>query len=229
MNRIILLNGPAKVGKDDLITHLSKSYKLTRAECKEHLHNLTALFFAVPKKVYWELYNSRETKEKPQPIYRLTGVEYIELCDYLGKPIPTTRARFHFLTPREAMIYVSELICKPAFGEDYFGRVRTQNLAKGNLFVDGSAAFDEEIPSLHTKFDPENILLIKIRRPGYGFDGDSRGWVTTSLVKNTVAIDNNKSLDEFLVLGGAVVSRFIAGERGEQLCAGLPGAIYLGK
>lgn len=216
MSKIILLNGAAKCGKDTLINFLDETAccELKRAECKESLHNLTMSLFNVSSDRYWEIYNNRDLKERALSEFEISLSEWEilkleEILDYTLTKF--TVAQLLRLSIREAMIYVSEIICKPRFGKDYFGKARVVALDKQDInnYIDGSCGFVEELPPLIEKLGQENILLLRIHREGCTFEGDSRDWVPDGVITNTVDIYNNGSEIEYLHQACWIVEKFL--------------------
>ena len=97
------------------------------------------------------------------------------------------------ISPREAMIYTSECVVKPSFGNDYFGRIAAANLDKtrGNVFSDGG--FEEEVDTLVGFSD---VYIARIHRAGCSFGGDSRRYLQET--HNTKCFDfyNNSTIEE---------------------------------
>ena len=122
----------------------------------------------------------------------------------------------------EAMIYVSEVICKPTFGEEYFGQVRADSIQDTDkVIVDGSCGFIEELLPLANKYynydnEIDNILVVRVHRPGYDFKGDSRGYLKdedlTQLGFNVVDIYNDGTEEEFLNKVKDVYWDFVGGD-----------------
>lgn len=216
MTKFILLNAPRLVGKDVAITHLkSIGYPLQVLECKDHLHKLTMSLFNVPEEQYWGIYNDRSVKEVPLECFKIKEEEYFKLLEYLDpdytkkyNTLESVVCPDYWLSIRQAMIYVSELVCKPAFGEAYFGMVRAENVQQG-LYIDGSCGFPEELPPLISKVGQENILLVRIHRDGFTFEGDSRGYISDGVIDNTVDLDNNGSEFQYLTNIEKIVRRFL--------------------
>lgn len=211
MSKIILFNAPKNVGKSKAIEYLnSKGINLISAECKEALHNLTMTLFGVSPERYWEIYNTRELKEIPLPEFSMTLPfgELTWLEDCVGY-IPDAQINFTGrgtsvkLSIRQAMIYVSEVVVKPRWGQDWFGkeRVRKMKVPTGkfsDIFTDDSCAFVEELEPLIEHLGQENILLIRIHRDGFTFDGDSRSYIPNGIIQNTVDINNDGTEIQFL-------------------------------
>ena len=215
MSKIILFNSPKNVGKSKAIEYLkSKGVNLISAECKEPLHNLTMTLFGVNPERYWEIYNTRDLKEVPLPEFRVTleGEESYDLHELIGRELPSIWVKhgtgstcYRELSIREAMIYVSEVVVKPRWGEDWFGKERVRKIKKfesvvevGELnFCDDSCAFVDELTPLIEYLGQENILLMRIHRDGFTFEGDSRNYIPDGVITNTVDIYNNGTEQEY--------------------------------
>lgn len=238
MSKIILLNGVKSLGKDEAITYLrSLGYPLVRREAKGKLHTLVQEFFCVDQERYWEIYEDRELKEKPLPDFNicLTGnyEEYCYLEEILGYSLQgdhledkdqyeknwQLRYQDHpkdaygtclNLSVREAMIYISEVLCKSRFGENYFGVARAKAIQEGVIAVDSSTGFVEELPPLIERLGQENILLIRVHREGATFEGDSRSYIPDGVITNTVDVNSVYGfLPEYLEEVGRHVEEFL--------------------
>ena len=195
MKKVIILNGPPNCGKDAIADYLVEKYPNVRKKSfKERLTSLTQMIHNVSTE-WWEENYTRELKEKPSE--RLSG-----------------------LTPREALIKVSETVIKPNYGKDYFGKAAAESLEEGiNVFSDGG--FKEEIIPLTDEVGSDNIIIVRITRPDCSFEGvlgrivrlffsfvakitrtprpiggDSRNYLNVPNVK-AVDVDNDGSLEEF--------------------------------
>lgn len=215
MSKIILFNSPKNVGKSKAIEYLkSEGINLISAECKEALHNLTMTLFGVSPERYWEIYNTRELKEVPLDEFsmNLPFGELTWLEDCVGY-IPDAQINFTRrgtsvkLSIRQAMIYVSEIVVKPRWEQDWFGQERVRKIKMFEesldeylklLFCDDSCAFVEELVPLIEYLGQENILLIRIHRDGFTFDGDSRSYIPNGVIANTVNINNDGTEIQFL-------------------------------
>lgn len=220
MSKIILFNSPKNVGKSKAIEYLrDKGISLISAECKESLHSLTMTLFGVKPERYWEIYNTRELKEVPLEEFRIS-IEYTDGCalerliditlldreGVLGRDtFIDSKYRYNVrLSIREAMIYVSEVVVKPRWGEDWFGQARVRKM-KGfdgycpfpPIFCDDSCAFVDELHPLIKYLGQENILLLRIHRDGSTFEGDSRNYIPDGVITNTVDVYNNGTEQEY--------------------------------
>ena len=231
MSKIILFNSPKNVGKSKAIEYLkSKGVNLISAECKESLHNLTMTLFGVSPERYWEIYNTRELKEIPLPEFKvklhhsdLSGLE--EVLGYMIEDrYVSQRGTSNYevlLSIRQAIIYISEVVVKPRWGEDWFGKERVsgiighENLVgigyfrESFLFTDDSCAFVDELHPLIEHLGQENILLLRIHRDGFTFDGDSRSYIPDGVITNTVDVYNNGTEQEYFKQVEKVVEEWL--------------------
>jgi hypothetical protein len=152
MSHIVLLNGPPGSGKDTLALGIA-----TRLSYR-HLKFATPLKKAIPalfnlEKDVWDglMYNAKEVKS---PL--------------LGG-----------MSPREALIWLSEDACKPRLGEDFFGRRLVNQILDLGIprTVISDSGFLPEAEVVVKAFSPESLALIRLHRPGHNFTGDSRGYI----------------------------------------------------
>lgn len=105
------------------------------------------------------------------------------LQDEANKNVP--QSRFGGMSPRQAMIWFSEDVMKPKFGQDIFGQLAAKNIERwgGNnpgifrVVVFSDSGFVQEAQVLRDQYKAENILLVSLRREGCTFSGDSRGYI----------------------------------------------------
>jgi hypothetical protein len=117
-----------------------------------------------------------------------------------------------YLSQREAMIYISEVVMKPKFSNNYFGVARAKAIQDGEIAVDSSTGFVEELPPLIERLGQENILLIRIHREGTTFEGDSRNYIPDGVITNTVDVNSvYGELTKYLEDVENVVSKFLKG------------------
>lgn len=211
MAKIILFTGPIGSGKSECADYLADKYKAIHARCKDHLVELTCKFFGISYAAFSELYHSRTRKETPHPYFKVTGQAYEDLLESSNDVIPYTfiSADEYWISPRQAMILVSEHLCKPYMGEDYFGRIRAERLFEG-LYVDDSLGFTEELEPTIERVGADNILIIQIHGRG-DFKTDSRSMVGHPDIR-TEAVYNTGTLATLLKEVDEIVQTFLQGD-----------------
>lgn len=172
---IIIFNGPPGSGKDEAASFFqARGFK--HLSFKHVLFRETIAYFGVSKEWFMEGYNDRATKEKPE-----------EFLDGMSR--------------REAMIFVSEEVTKPAFGNDVFGVAVAEEIEDGYDYCVSDGGFVEELAPIINRIGSDNIVLVQLTRDGCDYSSDSRRYFDGNLVheytisKNT-PIQQNHVLDE---------------------------------
>lgn len=170
MNKIIILNGPPGSGKDT-IAELLKGF--VSLEFKAHLHKIAILLSGMTEHDYFILYNNREVKEIPTDLL-------------LG------------FSPRGFLIHISEVMCKPHFGKNYFGVVATKAIksvinTSSVIFSDGG--FPNEVNVLSEVFGKDKVVIVHLYRNGCSFAGDSRDYILESDTGiKPILVENNGTI-----------------------------------
>lgn len=172
LRKAIVLNGPPGSGKDTIANMLEPMGFKHRA-FKDTLYIATLAHFGVV---------SRDARVNAMLWMKDRALKESNDCPY-----------FNGLSPREALIYVSEKVIKPNYGDDYFGvqafRACGLDNDKETVFSDGG--FGSEILPLLEHFS--SVLVVRLRREGYSFEGDSRRYIAALSMSSRVYI-----LDEYL-------------------------------
>lgn len=192
--RIILLNGPVGCGKDYIAEALIMCLGGTKKEFKDELYKATAEHFGLQLHRFKELATGRKSKEVP--FYPMDYEEYEKLCNFLGKVNKYENGEDVLASPRELLIYTSELVYKPMYGKDYFGVRAAEQMDEGNNYVSDSG-FVEEAEVQVVEHGKENVLLIRIHRDGAEFSPeDSRSYINLDHIGvPTLDLDNNRDID----------------------------------
>ena len=151
MTKLFILNGPAGVGKDTIAdVMLDWGVCTGKVSFKSPMFDVAKGMLSKDEFDWFiENYNNRDEKENPQKILG-------------GKSI------------REFMIWISESVMKPVFGDDVFGKRLVSSLGKGS-YICADGGFRSEIyPLINSGVE---VTLIRLRRYGYNFDGDSRSYL----------------------------------------------------
>lgn len=174
--KVILFNGPAGSGKDVAAEAICNHYAETsHRRFKDRLFAITSAVYGITEETFTGPMYTRENKELPFEI--------------LGG-----------LSPRQALIKVSEDVIKPSMGQNFFGEALANSLDSELTVVSDSGFMGEALPIID-RVEPENVLVVKILRTGYTFEGDSRSYLDQDkLMRMGVAcvnIFNDNSLEEF--------------------------------
>lgn len=151
MRKVVLFNGPPNSGKDYLADLMVSQLGASKKMFKQRLYEITAAIYGIDLVRFVEMASSRTSKELPNK--ELGG-----------------------LSPRQAMIKVSEEVIKPKFGKDYFGKALAKNIGLG-LTVISDGGFDEELDIVTYEVGVENLVVVKLEAEGCSFVNDSRKYV----------------------------------------------------
>lgn len=212
---LILINGPLGCGKTDLVeyakTYFAETYNIrsTDARCKDKLHRLTMEIFGVPENKYWEIYNSRKLKETRSDLFRLPASVAINATISTGVDIYDSRhtellgdEEYALMSLRLAMIFVSECLIKPNFGESYFGEYRMVSVMNNSaqIYWDDSTGFPDELKPISTFIPLDHVLLVRVHGRGKFDSRDSRDYILDGVLPPDRVIDvwNDGELIDFL-------------------------------
>ncbi len=203
--KVIIFNGPPSSGKDTAATRTANylngrhavgglipfrpaHYKFADP-LKAAVHQLLAVPFSC---AHYEKEFGNEWKDQPQK-------------------------EFYGRTPREAYIGISETFAKPLFGDGVFGRVLARRFRmdkQSNVAVVSDGGFIDELVPVVLEFGADNVLVVRVTRPGCSFVGDSRSYLdvgshlVTKKVKS-VELPNPADLELFRVLTQGVVKNWL--------------------
>lgn len=188
--KIILLNGPPGSGKDTLaqaIQDCNPGY--THLTFKEKLIELTLVIYSLNIDKQW-LFSDRVTKDAPTPLFK-------------------------GLTPRQALIKVSEQVIKPNFGSDYFAKalvtkienIERNTCGKDSNIVVSDLGFQSEIDSIQKNLlSYVTIEVVHLIRKNYSFQSDSRSYIySDNYIKQTTFI-NDGSIQVLKIFAEHLVS-----------------------
>lgn len=197
MGKIILLNGPPSSGKDTAAKHIRDAWHpIGYGHCSKQTFYKTALDrMSMPIKRAF-------AGTMGLPITPDGEVLRWEACK--EEVIPEFG-----ITYRQWQIEFSENFLK-YYDNAIFGRLLAKRIQRlfsnndANLVVVPDCGFQVEIEVLYSKFNPDDILLVRCHRHGCTFDGDSRGYVHAPQGCAYIA-PINEDRDEYLkLIEGAV-------------------------
>lgn len=196
--KLILINGPRSSGKDHSARHL--------------------IDFYVDRTIVFERF-SRPIKEAFAAMMGVGLDEYFNVDDYERnklKPIPLL-GNISFV---QWQIDFSEKFMKPLYGNSIFAKLMLHRLDEyQHIFpfqdygeiavVIPDVGFQIEIDEIVKEFPSEDILLLRLERPGFTFEGDSREYVETRGDFRGETILNDSTVAEFETRLRTIVESFI--------------------
>lgn len=170
---IVIFNGPPGSGKDAAASYFKK-LGFKHLSFKHVLFQETIAFFGVDEEWFMNGYNDRSIKEQPE-----------DLLDGMSR--------------REAMIYVSEDITKPEFGQDIFGVHVASEVEDGEDYAISDGGFEAELVPLINRVGADNIILVQLTREGCDYSSDSRRYFNGNLVKEYVIGESTSIIKEHVL------------------------------
>jgi hypothetical protein len=172
---VIILNSPPSGGKDTIAEALCLATGAKHMMFKHRLYELTAKLFGISVGLMINISTDRTTKEA-------------KILKFDGK----------LFSPRGALIFTSEKLIKPMFGNDYFGKYFASHLDRGNGTISSDGGFEAEVYPCIDIVGINNIFIIQFTREGSTtFEGDSRDWVNIKGVE-TMKTTNDGTVEEIV-------------------------------
>jgi hypothetical protein len=156
--KIILINGTKQSGKDTASNHIDYefsniSFDVLQCKFAAPMFSSIPVMFSIPLGEWMVMY----ADEKETPSHRLMG-----------------------MSPRQAMIWLSEEVIKPKFGKAFYGDLaknRINDSTTHDLVVFSDSGFVEEAKVIVDEFGSDNVYLVRLERTGHSFVGDSRSYI----------------------------------------------------
>mgnify|MGYP003149221246 CR=1 FL=1 len=174
---IILINGPPSSGKDTAARFIRKYLG-----AREYKMSMTL------KSGLRELLGIEHPDWDRMLAYGAKDTEWNSLND---------------MTPRRALIELSEMFMKPMFGGDIFGHVavrRMKRMVSADHIVVSDVGFTYEVPPILEEWGHKKVRILKLERPGCDFTDDSRGYIDVDQLKMGAywkSINNQYDLELF--------------------------------
>lgn len=171
---VVVLNGPPGSGKDSIAEASYFEHKSVKAQ----LLRITFALFDIDRREWDMRYDNREENLKEVP------------WDIL--PVDPKTGTHH--SQRSLLIYISEDVIKPHFGQDYFGDYAASSIkASGMHCIFSDGGFKAELESICKVAD--KVLLVHLSREGCEWGMDSRSYLEMKAPNlKTVEIANNGSV-----------------------------------
>ncbi len=172
MTHVVFLNGPPRSGKDTIGRIITDAVPGARAV--KFAHALKVATHALFAGLQGRQVDLDKHGYGVGNFHELHEDDVYEFCK--GDP----RDEFFGKTPREAYIAVSELLCKPVFGQQFFGRLLADEIGRNPgvpvWAITDSGFADEAVPIIQA-VGRENCTLVRVRRSDCTFAGDSRSYI----------------------------------------------------
>lgn len=184
--KVIFFNGPPRCGKDTAAIRTMNKFSQWHDRHDDRDGHIKFDRFAMPLKFGFAGIAAADCVDKfgnVEPYESKKG----EVIDWLG------------VSYRQFQIDLSEKFMKPFYGEDIFARLfiqRNMNF-RGKAIVVPDSGFVEEVAPIAEHFGMDNILLLRIHRPGTDFTGDSRSYLPMDTVPNTLNVWNDSTMEVF--------------------------------
>jgi hypothetical protein len=109
----------------------------------------------------------------------MRGEGVVPLCEAYNEFKDEPHPDFFGQKPRSVYIAVSEILCKPLFGEDIFGVLLVEQIKKKQLegvenFIIPDSGFQAEAEVLRAAFGNQ-VYVVSLHRNGTCYSNDSRG------------------------------------------------------
>ena len=181
VKKVILFNGAPNSGKDASALIMKELFGFGAIHAfKDELYKATAKHFDVDLDKFVVMARDRLLKEtKTRLLNHKKGMSLIQRIKFFVKSLFTMVG----LSPREALIFVSEKIIKPQHGNDFFGKqlANTINLSHFDTFYIPDSGFVDELrPLVEAGYD---VHVVRIHRDGTTFENDSRTEMTDDILK----------------------------------------------
>lgn len=196
--KLILFNGAPNSGKDASAEIMKEVHGFGGIFAfKDELYKATAKYFGLDLDDFVKMARDRILKDKKSRlILKRKGLNFFQRLWLLTMSIFTNMG----ISPREALIHVSEDIIKPKHGDDFFGRKLSKSVkdSKHQIAYVSDSGFISEIKPLLE--DGHDVYVVRLHRDGCTFANDSRSMLTdeqlTELGVKFYDVDNNGTLED---------------------------------
>lgn len=170
-NKLILLNGPRRVGKDSIAKELEKVFSSVIMHFAEPVKAGTHASFGLPHPSdYYEA-----VKDEPN-------------SDFFG------------FTPRQAWINHAEGYMRKLYGQDVYvkilcNKLKTHMVGARRFVIVPDCRFSEEVYGMTSLFDMKDMLLVNVLREGYSFENDTGEYLNYEWLRRVVISNKENQLD----------------------------------
>lgn len=200
MKPIIILNAPARAGKDTVAELLCKDTVGNLIPFKFPLFKIFCQTLDINPADFTFLYEIEGWKDSTPDKMKFQYKEGDQVSEFALDILKKLNGH----TPRDFLIHISEVYIKPFFGDDFFGKELCESIGlvenqveEEKVWIIPDGGFDSETTELVKVFG-ERIVCIQFTRDGKTFEGDSRGYITN--VPNTIKLEHPNDPEQFKTL-----------------------------
>lgn len=211
---VVIFNAPINSGKDTACDFMLSYFCTGQVLAfKDELYKDTAEYFNIDVEDLILYHNDRELKEISDlmfPKFQSESLKqyFFALLFVIGALLNNKfLMSLGYYSSRQALIFVSENIMKPKYGQDYYGRKfleKVEHSSERYSFASDGGFREELTPLLENGY---NVYIVHLERLGATFDNDSRKLLTENDFKGEdgsmkyknlkfIKMDNNGSLDD---------------------------------
>ncbi len=203
MLKVILFNAPPRAGKgisaSCLSSHIIDKGRIACIrEFKDELIKITSAGLGIPVDQFLDGYDEKTYDYLNRKSYYVSTK--VQLSTEWWKDMPLYRINNKLYSKREALIHFSEVVIKPSFGEDAFGKALVSTLPKEGVVCIADGGFPQELQPVIDYVGAENVTVVRIFREGCSFANDSRDYLGYAMLKGKVKfldITNNDSVEDY--------------------------------
>ena len=201
--KVVVFNGPPRSAKDTAANHLVDLINSQEGNLVAHKHNFKDQLVAIAAKIlgktsegFMSRYDERTLDVIKDPTPLCNYPEWYKDYSYTVNQRVVNKQ----YSKREWLIYVSEEVIKPFFGDQAFGHMFVNSLPEEGVVFCGDSGFAAELQPVIDHVGVENVLVVRIQREGCTFEGDSRSYLDPDMFEQDVKfiqILNNGTENEF--------------------------------
>ena len=166
--RVVFISAKqVKSGKDLSANYLQSFFTDLGYNCEVHafkdkLIELAAAFVGESVEDFIEYYDSqvRDLPDFEQSIAKWETEKW-------WKDVPLYHMEGGEMSKRELLIYISEKVIKPVFGEDFFGQAAAKRIDNQDIIIYSDSGFVSEVIPVIEKVGKDNCLVVQLIREGY--------------------------------------------------------------
>jgi hypothetical protein len=182
---VIIFNGPPNSGKDYAARVVTDTFQgAVHLEFKKALREVAHYMVSLAQ------------PELPE-VQLLEAVKYCNLLEYArDKSVKDTVIcdEFGGRTWRQFLIWISETVLKPIFGQDIFGRAAAKLVQEtdASIIAFSDGGFQSEVDEL-LKLEGVTVVVVQLHRDGCEWGNDSRGYINSGSIHTTWSSLNTAS------------------------------------